>query len=155
MSTLTQATPAAAGDRGALTEPKAAGSDRARRRAMVATAVMALVSLGLVFDLLLVGHTIGEEIWGPITAAMAATTAALSFVFLAIRGRNRLARYGLIALWLTVAFFGFGGYNSHRLALPEGTVDTRPRPPLAPLMFTGMGIAGAVLTRAGSKGSQS
>jgi hypothetical protein len=153
MSTFTQATPATAVDRGASTRVKAADSERARRRAMRATAVIGLVSLGLVVDLLLVGHTIGEQLWGPITAAMATVTAGLSFAFLAIRGRSRLARFGLIALWLTVAFFGYGGYNDHRIAPSVG--ETRPRPPLAPLMFTGLGIAGAVFTRSGSKGSQS
>lgn len=153
MSTLTQATPAVAGDRGTLTETKAADPERARRRAMRATAILAIVSLGLLVDLVLVGHTVGKQVWGPITAAMAATTAALSFGFLAVRLRNRLARYGLIALWLTVASFGVVGTNSHRTALPEG--DTRPRPPLAPLVFTGIGIAGAVFTRSGSKGDPS
>jgi amino acid permease len=151
MSTFTQATPALAGDRSGTVAPDATGG-RARRRAMRVTTVITLVSLALLADLLLVRHTLGEEIWGPITAALAALTGLLSLAYLAVRGRNRAARVALYALFATVAFFGFGGYNDHRLALPEGTIDTRPRPPLAPLLFTGMGIAGAVVLRSGSKG---
>jgi hypothetical protein len=151
MSTPTQATSALVGDRSTTGRAEAA-RDRSRRRAMRVTAVIAIASFALLVDLLLVRHTVGEEIWGPITAAMGALAAGLSLAALAVRTRNRAARIGLIALWLTIAFFGFGGYNSHRLALPEGTVDSRTRPPLAPLVFTGMGIAGALSLRSGTKG---
>jgi len=123
-----------------------------RRRAVLVTTVLTLGCLGLLADLLLVGHTRGDEIWGVVTALSGALIGVLSLAFLIRRGRNRAARIGLVALWLTVAFFGFGGYNSHRLALPEGTSDQRPRPPLAPLIFTGFGIAGALVVRSGSKG---
>ncbi len=152
MSSISQANPVTAGAR-ATPATSDAARDRARRRAMRITTGITIVSLALLVDLLLVNHTTGEEIWGPITAAMTALTAGLSLVFLAVRGRSRLARFALYALFATVAFFGFGGYNSHRLAGPEGTVDSRPRPPLAPLMFTGMGIVGAVILRSGTKGN--
>jgi hypothetical protein len=148
----TQSSSTLAGDRSISGRAETA-RDRSRRRAMRVTAVIAVASFALLVDLLLVRHTVGEEIWGPITAAMAALVAGLSLAFLATRGRNRAARIVLIALWLTVAFFGFGGYNSHRLALPEGTVDSRTRPPLAPLIFTGLGIAGALSLRSGTKGN--
>jgi peptidoglycan/LPS O-acetylase OafA/YrhL len=123
-----------------------------RRRAVTVTGVVTLGSLGLLGDLLFVGHTSGEEIWGVATALSAVLIGVLSLAFLIKRSRNRVARIGLITLWLTVAFFGFGGYNSHRLPLPEGVSDQRPRPPLAPLIFTGFGIAGALVVRSGSKG---
>ena len=152
MSTFTPAASAQAGD-GTASTSSATGRDRARRRALRVVAGITVVSLVLLADLLLVRHTTGEEIWGPITAAMAALAGVSSLVVLAKGGRSRLARYGLIALWLTVAFFGFGGYQSHRLGPSEGAVDPRPRPPLAPLVFTGMGIAGAVVLRYGTKGN--
>ena len=153
MSTYRRLTDALAADR---PRGRADGATlaRARRRALIVTTGITIVSFGLLIDLLLVRHTTGEEIWGPITAAIAATTGVLSLVVLARRGRSRAARWGLIALWLTVAFFGFGGYNSHRLPRPADTAtDQRPRPPLAPLAFTGLGIAGAVVLRSGTKGS--
>lgn len=152
MSTLTQPATGVPVGRAVPATPEAT-ADRARRRAMRVTAFLTILAVGLLADLLLVGHTNGEEIWGPITAGLAALTGALSLAYLAQRGRNRAARYAVIALWLTVAFFGVGGYNSHRLPLPDGTVDSRPRPPLAPLVFTGIGIAGAVVLRSGTKGT--
>jgi hypothetical protein len=118
------------------------------------TAAITVAALYLFADLLLVGHTTGGQIWGLVTAATATLTGVLSLAFLAHRGRSRAARIGLFALWLTVAFLGFGGYNDHRLSRPADKVmDQRQRPPLAPLVFTGMGIAGAVVLRSGTKGS--
>lgn len=152
MSTPTPIAPGMAGAR-AMPVRSASTVDRARRRALTVLGVVTLASVGLLADLLLVGHTNGEEIWGPVTAASSALVGVLSLAFLYVRGRNRAVRIGLILLWLTIAFFGFGGYNSHRLPLPEGTVDSRPRPPLAPLVFIGMGFAGALSVRSGAKGS--
>ena len=153
MSTISHATPAAAGARAAPRASDATG-DRARRRAMYVTGAITVASLALLADLLLVRHTTGGEVWGPITASLAVLTGALSVGFIAVRGGHRAARIGLIALWLTVAFFGFGGYNEHRAATRADSVDQRPRPPLAPLVFTGMGLAGAVVLRSGTKGNK-
>ena len=151
MSTPTSATPALTGTRLPPVRSDAV-FDGSRRRALIATAVVTLASVVLLADLFLVGHTNGEEVWGLITAASAVLIGLLSLAFVAVHGRNRVARGGLIVLWLTVAFLGIGGYNSHRLALPEGTVDPRPRPPLAPLVFTGLGIAGAISLRTATRG---
>ena len=123
-----------------------------RRRAELVIAVVTLGCLALLVDLLLVGHTRGEEIWGVGTALGGVLVGVLSLILLIRRSSNRAARIGLLALWLMVAFFGFGGYNSHRLAIPQGATDPRRRPPLAPLIFTGFGIAGALALRSGSKG---
>jgi hypothetical protein len=123
-----------------------------RQRPVLVTAVATVASAGLLVDLLLVGHTTGEEIWGPITAAMATLVGLLSLAFLLRRGTNLAARVLLIGLWVLVAFFGFGGYNSHRLPQPADTItDQRPRPPVAPLAFTALGIAGAAATYVGSR----
>jgi len=125
---------------------------RARRRGIYVTAAITLGSLGLLVDLLLAGHTLGEELWGPMTAAVATLTGALSLAFLAVRGRSRAARFLLYGLWALVAFFGYGGYNDHRLPRSADTIaDQRQRPPQAPLVFTGLGVAGAVVLRSGSK----
>ena len=152
MSTHSPLAPVLTSARAGPVRPTTA-TDRARRRALIATGLLTLGSGGLLVDLVLVGHLNGGEIWGLITAAGAVLVGALSLAFLAVRGRNRVVQIGLIALWLTIAFFGFGGYNSHRMALPEGTVDSRPRPPLAPLVFSGIGIAGALFLRSGTKGT--
>jgi len=151
MSSSTRAALATAGTPLAPTHP---GETRARtrRRALKVTAGITIGSLALLVDLLLVGHTTGEEIWGPVTAAAGTVVGLLSLAYLAMRGRSRMARIALYALWGMVAFFGFGGYNDHRLPRPADTItDQRERPPLAPLVFTGLGIAGAVTLRSGSK----
>jgi hypothetical protein len=116
---------------------------------MYATGAVAIAAFAMLADLLLVGHTMGDQIWGPVTAAMAAAIGALALGFLGLGGRRRVARLGLYALWLTVAFFGFGGYQSHRLVV-AGSEASAP-PPLAPLVFTGLGIAGALSLRYGTK----
>jgi hypothetical protein len=121
--------------------------DRAHRRAVKAISVIALSCAALLIDLLLVGHTSGEEIWGPITAAAGTAVGVLSLAYLIHGGRSRAARIALYALWVMVAFFGFGGYNDHRRTTPADVADTRPRPPLAPLVFTGLGLAGAAVLR--------
>jgi peptidoglycan/LPS O-acetylase OafA/YrhL len=123
-----------------------------RRRAVFVIGVVTLGCLALLLELLAVGHTSGDEIWGVATALSGFSTGALSLILLVTRSRSRAARIALLSLWLTVAFFGFGGYNSHRLALAQGVSDPRPRPPLAPLIFTGLWIAGAIALRSGSKG---
>jgi peptidoglycan/LPS O-acetylase OafA/YrhL len=150
MSLLSPATPAAPAA-GGPSIPASASRARARRRALIVTGGIALLSAGLLVDLLLVGHTSGEELWGPVTAAFGAVVGTLAFTYLALRGRSRAARILLYALFLTVAFFGYGGYNDHRLPTPAGVVDERTRPPLAPLTFTVLGIAGALALRSGSK----
>jgi hypothetical protein len=153
MSSTIRAVPAAAG---VTITP--GGSDavraRSRRRATMVIAGITLASFALFVDLLLAGHTIGEEIWGPVTAVAGTVVGLLSLAYLAMSGRRRIARIGLYALWALVALFGFGGYNDHRLPRPVDTItDQRERPPLAPLTFTGLAIAGAVALRSGSKGA--
>ena len=151
MSTPTRAAPATAGA-GLTPTTSGATRGRARRRATYATAGVSIASFALLVDLLLVGHTTGEEIWGPLTAASGTAVGMLSLAYLAVGGRNRAARFLLYGLWVMVAFFGFGGYNDHRLPRTADTItDQRERPPLAPLVFTGLGIAGAVVLRYGSK----
>jgi hypothetical protein len=137
-------------------EPGNGGNDRRNRsRALKVTAAITLGSLALLADLILVGHTKGEEIWGVLVAASSVLVGTLSFVYLATSRRSRAARIGIILLWGTVAFFGYGGYNDHRLPRPADTIsDQRTRPPLAPLTFTAFGIAGAIALHKGSKGAR-
>jgi hypothetical protein len=118
------------------------------------SAGITIVSFALFVDLLLAGHTVGEEIWGPVTAIAGGVVGLLSLAYLAMGGRSRAARLILYALWAMVAFFGIGGYNDHRLPRPADTItDQRERPPLAPLTFTGIAIVGAVTLRRASKGA--
>lgn len=153
MSTWTRSVPASAGP---VATPAGSigtrGRARARRRSLIVTAGITVASLALLVDLLLVGHTVGEEIWGPVTAAAATAVGLLSLAYLATGSRRRAARFTLYALWIMVGFFGFGGYNDHRVPRPADTItDQRERPPLAPLAFTGIAVVGALALRSGSK----
>jgi hypothetical protein len=153
MSSSTRTAPATAGTTLAPARSVEARA-RARRRALVVTAFITVGSFALFVDLLLAGHTVGEEIWGPVTAIAGTLVGLLSLGYLAMGGRSRVALIVLYALWGVVAFFGFGGYNDHRLPRPADTItDQRERPPLAPLAFTGIAIVGAVALRSGSKGA--
>ena len=152
MTTTARATPATSGT-GRTPVDTEATRDRAWRRPLFIAAAITLGSLGLLADLLLVNHTTGKEILGPATAASAVTVGLLSLAYLALRARSRPARILLYVLWATVAFFGLIGFSSHRQPVTAESVDQRQRPPLAPLVFTGLGIAGAVVLRSGSKGS--
>jgi hypothetical protein len=108
-------------------------------------------SLVLLGDLLLVNHATGKEILGPVTAVSAVVVGVLSLAYLVLRARSRVARLLLYALWATVAFLGLLGFSSHRAPVTADSVDQRQRPPLAPLVFTGIGIAGAMALRYGIK----
>lgn len=153
MSSTTRAAPATAG---ANLSPASSieRPPRTRRRALIVTASVTVAAFALFLDLLLVGHTVGEEIWGPITAFTATVVGLVTLAYLAVGGRSRFARVLLYALWAMVAFFGIGGFNDHRLPRSADTIsDQRERPPLAPLTFTGIAIVGAVGLRRGSKGA--
>ena len=75
-----------------------------------------------------------------------------SLAYLVMGLRSRAARVVLYGLWVMVAVFGVGGFNDHRLPRPADTItDQRERPPYAPLVFTGLAIAGIASLRSGSK----
>lgn len=141
------------GDSPAITRPSLAS-----KRAVIVTAAITLGSLFVLIDLVLIGHTTGEKIWGPVLAAGSTLVGLSSLAYLATAGRNRVARVVLILLWATVAFFGYGGYQDHRLAGRsdvDGATDQRTPPPLAPLVFTGFGLAGGAALYIGSKAAKS
>lgn len=129
----------------------AAARDRARRRALYITTVITIGSLVLLGDLLLVNHTNGKELVGPATAAGGVVVGLLSLAYLAHRSRSKAARFTLYTLWAGIAFLGLMGFNSHRAPVTAASVDQRQRPPLAPLVFTSLGVAGVVVLRSGTK----
>jgi hypothetical protein len=150
MATITDVSPPITHDRGTR-NPSTTARDRARRRALRVLTGITLVSLAMLAYLVLRGHTVGEQVWGPITAAGAAIVAVASLAFLAVRGRSRAAKLALAAAWLSIAVAGFGGYQSHRLAGAPVVDGVREGPPVAPLMFVGLAVAATVSIRAGSK----
>jgi hypothetical protein len=134
-----------------IDRPMSGDRSRHRRRALIVTAILAIASVGMLADLVLVGHTDGERMWGPIVAALSALVAVAALVSIAIGSRGRFTRLVLYALFVLVAVAGVAGFNDHRRAGAGEAVGSRGAPPLAPLVFTGFGIAGALALRFGSK----
>ena len=114
-----------------------------RRR--VPLAIITVVTLGCLAVLLLllsVNHTAGGEVDGPEVALFGIIVGILSLVSLAAPGRHRFVLAALLVLWTFVAISGVAGYTEHAKAVTPASADQRPRPPLAPLVFTAFGIVG-------------
>ena len=129
-----------------------------QRLATMATAVVALSTVWLLVRLLASHHTIGPEMGGVVVAIAGVGVGILSLAFLAAPRRTRVIRAVLLLLWLGVALGGIGGYFDHGRRPRPGRApfaDPRPRPPLAPLTFTALGIAGGAALLVGSRQAQS
>ena len=115
---------------------------RAALLAAIALQAWSIVELGS----LLLRHTTGPEVYGVLVAALAVGAGAATLVLLAPARRRAVALIGALALWTVVGLGGLAGVAAHAIGTtPEhGPVDPRPRPLLAPLAFTGMGVAGVL-----------
>ncbi len=102
--------------------------------------------LMLLAEFALSNHTIGDEMIGLAIGVLGVAVGIASLVFLRREGGSRTVGNVLIAVWVLIAVGGLVGFVQH-LQGPEGgpsaAVDTRTRPPLAPLSFTGLGVVGA------------
>jgi hypothetical protein len=97
-----------------------------------------LVSLGLT-------HTTGPELYGVLTAALAAGAAGSNLATLLSSRPQLLLTAVLVGLWALIALAGLGGTIAHIVGpVPgHGPMDLRPRPIAAPLVFTLLGFVGA------------
>jgi hypothetical protein len=114
-------------------------------RQRVSLAMTTVVTLGcraVLLLLLSVNHTAGGEVDGPEVALFGIIVGILSLISLAVVGRHRFVLAALLVLWVLLAIGGVDGYMEHSKALTNASPDQRPRPPLAPLVFTAFGIAG-------------
>jgi hypothetical protein len=114
-----------------------------QRVALAMTAMVTLGCLAVLILLLSVDHTVGGEVDGPEVAIFGIVVGILSLILLAAPGRHRFMLGALLVLWTLLAIGGIDGYEQHSKAVTAATVDQRPRPPLAPLVFTAFGIVGA------------
>jgi hypothetical protein len=126
-----------------------------RRLPLIVTAAVTAGCLAVLALLLSIGHTTGGEIDGPTVAGLGLLTGVLSLGFLAVPGRHRIALGVLVVLWISVALGGIGGYADHAIAVTSASADQRARLPLAPLIFTVFGIAGAATLIVGGRRHQS
>ena len=123
-------------------------SRNSRRRAIWFTAAILLAAVWEFADLLMMGHTKGWAVFGPITAGLAVLAGGASLAYIAARGRSRPAKVGLVALWAFVVLAGYEGFSAHQHATTSGAQA----PAVAPLLFTVLGIAGIAVLRYGTKG---
>ena len=131
--------------------------DRRRSGGAIVTAIVALGCLAVLLLLLSVRHTTGGEVDGLLVAASGIGVGVVSLAFILGRRQHRLGRVLLVALWVALAAGGVSGYDEHAAVPAPGhapSADQRPRPPLAPLVFTVFGIAGAAALLVGSRGDR-
>jgi hypothetical protein len=105
-----------------------------------------LVSLGLT-------HTTGPELYGVLTAALAAGAAGSNLVILRSTRPQLLLAAILLGLWALVAIGGVGGTIAHIVGpvAGHGPMDLRPRPVAAPLIFSLLGLVGGAALVLGAR----
>jgi len=89
-------------------------------------------------------HTSGPEVYGVLTAALAMGAAIANLALLRSPRMPVVATVVLLVLWALIAIAGLGGTIAHIVGpVPgHGPLDLRPRPVVAPLVFTLLGIVG-------------
>jgi hypothetical protein len=91
-----------------------------------------------------VRHTNGAELYGVLVAVLAVAAGAAT-VGLLIAPRPRIwATVAVLVVWTVIALGGLAGVAAHVIgpAAGHGPVDLRPRPVLAPLIFTTLALVG-------------
>ena len=118
--------------------------------------LMSIVVLGWSINYtvtLAVVHTTGAELYGVLTAALS-TGAAIANLALLRSPRVRLvATAAVLVIWTVVALGGIAGTVAHVIGpVPgHGSMDLRPRPIAAPLVFTLLGFVGAAALTFGQR----
>jgi hypothetical protein len=89
-------------------------------------------------------HTVGAESYALLVAAVAVAAGILSLGLIMWPQRRVVAAAAAVVLWAIVALGGLVGTYYHVVGVaPEyGPVDPRPRPVVAPLVFTLLGTVG-------------
>jgi len=94
---------------------------------------------------LAVVHHDGAELYGVLTAAIAAGAGALNVALLRTPRVRLVVTGAVVVLWVAVALGGIAGVAAHVIGpvAGHGPIDPRPRPIAAPLVFTALGAVGA------------
>jgi hypothetical protein len=131
MSTLTQ--------QGALSVRARAG-----RFAIFVTSALVLALSVAEFINLGGRHSVGAESYGLLVAGVAVAAGIFSLGLVLSPKRRVIATAAVLVLWAIVVLGGVAGTYYHIVGVaPEyGPVDPRPRPIVAPLVFTLLGLVG-------------
>lgn len=133
-----------------LGDPSAARIGATEGRDRIIDRVSLVVTLGVLIwsssELinLVSRHTTGAELYGVLTAALATGAAVANVVVLRSPGTRAVVTIALIVLWAVIALAGVAGVLAHIVGpvADHGPIDPRPRPILAPLVFTLLGMLG-------------
>ena len=132
-----------------------AGASSARvKRFAVFTTIGVVLALSVAELVNLLGrHTIGPEWYALLIAGLSVTAGILSLALVLSPRPNRIALAIVMVLWALVALGGIVGTYYHAVGVaPEyGPVDPRPRPALAPLIFTVFGALGGAAVLIGQR----
>jgi hypothetical protein len=155
MSTVTHSTDAPAHDRSATTTASDEARNGTRRRVSL---VMTLVVLGWsTKELIGLGltHTTGAELYGVFVAGVAVGASILNLGLLRSPRTQVLVTVAVLVLWAVIAVAGVAGTIAHIVGpVPgHGPVDLRPRPAMAPLVFTLLGLVGGAALFIGQRGA--
>jgi hypothetical protein len=121
----------------------AATGGRTRRICIYATVVIIAWSLLEVASLAF-RHTNGAEIYGVMVAVLAFANGVASFVLLRSPRPPVWATAAVLVVWAVIGLGGIAGVVAHMVgpAAGHGPIDPRPRPLLAPLIFTTFALVG-------------
>jgi 4-amino-4-deoxy-L-arabinose transferase-like glycosyltransferase len=135
-----------------ITTAASGGAARTRRRIALVLSFVVLAWSIVELTSLVFRHTTGPELYGVLVAALAVVAGVLNLV--ALSGQRRRAWViAAVVLWALVALGGLAGVGAHLIGpSPEhGPVDLRPRPTLAPLVFTALGAVGGLVVIVGRR----
>jgi hypothetical protein len=98
-------------------------------------------------------HTTGAELYGVLTAAFATAAAVANLALLRSTRIRTITTGAVLLLWAVVALGGIAGTIAHLVGpVPgHGPMDLRPRPIVAPLVFTLLGFVGAAALTLGQR----
>jgi hypothetical protein len=142
-------------DSSSRASPAATTKTRDRLIARICLVVALAVAVWSTLELVnLAGrHTTGAELYGVLTAALATVAGAASLVLLRSPYARGLFTVVVLVIWAVVALAGIAGVAAHLIGpVPgHGPIDARPRPVLAPLVFTLLGMAGGTALYVGRR----
>ena len=98
-------------------------------------------------------HTNGAEVYGVGVAAVAVVAAAATVALLRSPNRRTLTTLTVLVIWAVIGLGGIAGVAAHVVGpvAGHGPIDLRPRPVLAPLIFTTFAFVGAAALLIGKR----
>lgn len=101
-------------------------------------------------------HTNGAEIYGVLVAAVAFANAVASFALLRSAQPPIWATAAVLVVWAVIGLGGMAGVVAHVVGpvAGHGPVDLRPRPVLAPLIFTTFAVVGGAALVMGGRANR-